>query len=596
MRHLHYLEIERFKRFGDRQHIVLDHPSVIIGPNNCGKTTVIQALALWSQAVRAWFETRKNSAAKERTGTPLNRLAIVAVPVQRTRFFWHDTQVRDGNKDIHLLITVGVLYKDGKVRELSMRFRNQGDELVYCSPAGDAASDLEFIEYAASLHIDLLYPMSGLDIEEPILQSGRIDALLGQGRTAEVLRNLCLAVSRSSQEDWKSIAELMHRLFRVKLQQPTETMRGTISLLYQQEDIKEPLDISSAGRGFLQMLLLFAYLYSHKNSVLLIDEPDAHLEILRQKQVYVLLRDIAHENNSQVVIVTHSEVILDEALDNNLTLLLEGKADDLAKKQDIRNALKTFGAEHYVKARECGHVLYVEGRTDVDMLSALSKHIKHSSAAILNDSKINTFYVQNNYAEKSKEAELERVEGGYETKPREHFNSLRGLLPNLQGLAILDNDGRNQRNKNDGNLQVLYWKRYEIENYFITPDVLKKYALTQYEKNGSMAISDVIEETLDSLIVENVFDGKSEDYNTWKSSPADAQQLIWEAQTKDKKLSHLSEIFFQDMAKKTGGVPLLRKGEFYQIVPYATLTKTAEEEVREKLDILEELLEKSREA
>ena len=57
MRLLHYLEIRNFKRFGDTQHIELDHPAVLIGPNNCGKTTAIQALALWSQAVRAWLST-----------------------------------------------------------------------------------------------------------------------------------------------------------------------------------------------------------------------------------------------------------------------------------------------------------------------------------------------------------------------------------------------------------------------------------------------------------------------------------------------------------------------------------------------------------
>ncbi len=86
MRLLHYLEIENFKRFGDRQRIELDHPAVLIGPNNCGKTSAIQALALWSQAVRTWYDARKTSSAKERTATPLNRLNIVAVPVQSTRF------------------------------------------------------------------------------------------------------------------------------------------------------------------------------------------------------------------------------------------------------------------------------------------------------------------------------------------------------------------------------------------------------------------------------------------------------------------------------------------------------------------------------
>ena len=39
MRLLHYIEIENFKRFGEKQRIKLDHPAVLIGPHNCGKTS-----------------------------------------------------------------------------------------------------------------------------------------------------------------------------------------------------------------------------------------------------------------------------------------------------------------------------------------------------------------------------------------------------------------------------------------------------------------------------------------------------------------------------------------------------------------------------
>jgi len=60
MRLFHYLEIENFKRFGGKQRIELDHPAVLIGPNNCGKTSAIQALALWSQALQTWFDMRKD--------------------------------------------------------------------------------------------------------------------------------------------------------------------------------------------------------------------------------------------------------------------------------------------------------------------------------------------------------------------------------------------------------------------------------------------------------------------------------------------------------------------------------------------------------
>ncbi len=594
MRLLHYVEIEHFKRFGARQRIELDHPAVLIGPNNCGKTSVIQALALWSQAVRTWYDARRDSLAKERTATPLNRLNIVAVPVQRTRFFWHNTQVRKGNQDIPLVITVGVEF-EGKVRPLPMRFRNQGDELVYCTPDGEVAAELGLIAHAAAVRVELLYPMSGLDTEEPILQPGRVDVLLGQGRTADVLRNLCLTVHRTSPEDWQRVVALMDRLFGARLEAPQETARGSIALHYRQPGVKEALDVSSAGRGFLQMLLVFAYLYSHKRSVLLVDEPDAHLEILRQKQVYVLLRDIASDNGSQVILVTHSEVILDEALDTHLTLLLEGRADNLANKTDIRNSLKHFGAEHYVRARERGYVLYVEGGTDVDMLRALAERLEHPVAAVW-DERINSFYVQNNYPEQHAEAELERVEGGFGITPRDHFNGLRRLLPALKGLAILDNDGQNRQERDEGALRIRYWRRYEVENYFITPDLLRDHALRAFPSDDLFAAQSrtAIEATLAEVLTELVFDGSADDYRLWQQSPADAARLVWEAKTERRKLSTLAETFFRRLAARMGMPMLLRKGELHRLVAEATLTPAAQTEVRAKLDLLAELFQAAR--
>ncbi|MEF8718116.1 MAG: AAA family ATPase [Candidatus Accumulibacter necessarius] len=594
MRLLHYLEIENFKRFGERQRIELDHPAVLIGPNNCGKTSAIQALALWSQAVRTWYDARKDSSAKERTATSLNRLNIFAVPVKRTRFFWHNTHVRKGNKDIPLVITVGVEFK-GKVRPLPMRFRNLGDELVYCTPSADVIAEMELIAHAATLKVELLYPMSGLDTEEPILQPGRVDVLLGEGRTADVLRNLCLGVAKSSVEDWARIVELMQRLFNVSLEVPVETARGSIALQYRQPWVKEALDVSSAGWGLLQMLLVFAYLYAHKGSVLLVDEPDAHLEILRQKQVYVLLRDIAGENGSQVILVTHSEVILDEALDTNLTLLLEGQADDLAKKQDIRNSLKHFGAEHYVKARERGYVLYVEGGTDVDMLRALAERLDHPVVKVW-DERVNSFYVQNNYPLQDARAELERVEGGFGVTPREHFNGLRNLLPELRGLAILDNDGQNRQDKDEGALTIRYWRRYEAENYFVTPEVLRQYALSRFPADDLFMAEqrEASEASLSEVVVELVFDGDKDDFKLWQESPAEARRLVWEAKTERRKLSTLAEEFFRRLAKKHGGAMLLKKGELHGLVALATLTPAAEAEVRAKLDLLEEVFQVAR--
>lgn len=584
MRLLHYLEIENFKRFGEKQRIELDHPAVLIGPNNCGKTSAIQALALWSQAVQTWYDVRRDSSAKERTATALNRLNIVAVPVQRTRFFWHNTVVRTGNKDIALTLTVGVMFR-GEVVSLPMRFRNQGDELVYCTPDESVVGNLELLAYAASIRVELLYPMSGLETEEAILQPGRIDVLLGQGQTAQVLRNLCLMVAKDTPDDWSRIVALMRRLFHVTLDTPQETTRGAIEMRYKQPGVREALDVSSSGRGFQQMLLIFAYLYSHKRSVLLVDEPDAHLEILRQKQVYVLLRDIASENQSQVVMVTHSEVILDEALDKNLTLLMDGKADDLARTSEIKNSLKHFGAAHYIKARERGYVLYVEGGTDGDMLRALAVKLEHPVAKVW-DERINTFYVQNNYPAVSLESELERVEGGFGVTPRVHFSGLQNLLPDLRGLAILDNDGNNRQSSVEGRLTLAYWRRYEAENYFVTPDVLKRYALGMSATPELFDASGLeVESVLDSLILERVFESIDADFSAWKKAPPEAARIVWEAKTQRLKLSTFAEEFFRRLAGHVGGSMLLTKGELHRLIAVVD-PKTIAPEVGEKLDLL----------
>ena len=589
MRLLHYLEIENFKRFGSPQRIELDHPAVLIGPNNCGKTTAIQAIALWSQAVKTWLDAKKGSNAKERTSTSINRLNIVAVPVQRTRYFWYNTNVRKGNQDISLTITLGV-WHENKVEPVTMRFRNQGDELVYCTPDEKTMERKELLEAAARINIELLYPMSGLETEEPILQPGRIDVLLGQGQTAQVLRNLCLIVYRNSPEDWKRITDFMCRLFSIRLDQPTETSRGSIELFYHQDAVKEPLDIALSGRGFQQMLLIFAYLFSHKNSVLLVDEPDAHLEILRQKQVYVLLRDIATENGSQVVIVTHSESILEEALDHNLTLLLDGKADDLAAKSDIRNTLKHFGTDHYLRALERRYVLYVEGGTDIDMLRALAERLTHPVTHVW-DERINSFYVQNNFPSQDLDAELERVEGGFGITPREHFFAMKNMIPDLRGLAILDNDGRNREDTDEGGLKIVYWQRYEAENYFITPDVLLQFVAEQYsdmELFGGFRLD--AEEVLSDLILERLFSGDRHDYQTWKESTRDASRLVWDAKTERLKLSDFAEEFFRRLANRLGHAMLLKKGELHRLVAYAESAKIPHE-VCEKLDYLKEVLE-----
>ena len=591
MRHLHYLEIRNFKGFGDATRIELDHPAVLVGPNNCGKTTALQAIALWSQAVRTWFDRKGQAPPKERTATGLNRLGVVAVPVRSTRDYWHNMAVRTGPRNIPLEIKLGVLHNN-RVEPVTMRFRCFGDETVYCTP-DEATLDIpEFIEAAARLNVRLLYPMSGIETEEPIIQPGRMDVLLGQGQTAQVLRNLCLMVFREDRAAWSRIEKLMNRLFAVDLENPSETGRGAIDLFYHQPEVRKPVDIALAGRGLQQMLLVLAYLHSHPRSVLLIDEPDAHLEILRQRQAYVLLREIAALNDSQVVLVTHSEVILGEALDRNLTLLLGGRADELASKADIVAALRHYGAEHYIRARQRGYVLYVEGGTDLAVLQALATRLGHAAADVW-DENANVYYVQDNYPEPDQDSALERVEEGFGLTPDKHFFALRPMLPGLRGLAIRDRNGHRREDSDKGGLTTSYWRRYEIENYIVSPEVLRAYTAHEYR---DLPLFDRFrhetDEVLDELVMERVFEGRERDFQTWQGMDSHAARLLWEARTESLKLSDFAEEFFRRLAARLGHAMLLRKRDLHRLVDFVEVDAIGEE-VSEKLELLADLFGKA---
>jgi len=587
VRLLHYLELRNFKRFGKAQRIELDHPAVLIGPNNSGKTTAVQALALWSHAVKTWVATKGESPPKQRRATSLNRLGILSVPVQRVRYLWHNAEVRSANRNIPLVITVGVQHEN-EVHPVAMKFRSQGDDLVYCEPSQATLVRLDVLKAAAALNVQLLYPMSGLQTEEPVLQPGRIAVLLGEGQTAQVLRNLCLMVFRADPANWRRIVLLMKRLFSVELTDPVETLRGGIDLSYSQPNIRLPLDIGLAGRGLQQMLLVFAHLYAHRRSVLLIDEPDAHLEILRQRQVYILLRELAADNESQVVLVTHSEVILEEAVDRNLTLLLGGTADDLAKKSAIHNALRHYGAEHYIRARDRGYVLYVEGGTDVDILRALAERLQHPVLDVWDD-RLNTFYARDNHPSRDLEAELERAESGFGLPPRDHFFALRSLLPDLRGLAIRDNDGRGREDSEGGGLRTVYWQRYEVENYLVTPQALLAFASNAYEDFALFGrFRTEASEVCDGLVLARVFDGRQADFATWQSLPAGQARLVWDARTERLKLSDFAEEFFRQLAGRLGHPMLLRKGQLHRLARFVEPVSIPSE-VAEKLDLLERL-------
>src|SRR3972149_4684836 len=89
------LTVRNFKRFGEIE-IELDNPVVFIGPNNCGKTSALQALALWEVGLKRWQQKRGGREAPEkRPGVTISRRDLIAAPVPDANLLWRNLHVRD---------------------------------------------------------------------------------------------------------------------------------------------------------------------------------------------------------------------------------------------------------------------------------------------------------------------------------------------------------------------------------------------------------------------------------------------------------------------------------------------------------------------
>ena len=319
--------------------LTLANPMVLTGPNNAGKTSVLQALALWYVGLRGLLgQATDASPALNRRGATLNRRDITSVPVPEASLLWHQrrtkaTPLGDGRRraeNVRIEILVEGVGSRGSW-QCGLESECANGESLYCRPLRYGLTRTQgrmpIPDEAHEVEGAFLTPMFGLIDHEVRLDRGAIDVRIGEGRTAEVLRNLCIRVHEERPTRWGDLSRRIDELFGVEVEAPRYLVgRGEIAMRYR--ECSTWFDLSSNGRGLQQTLLLLAHMYLNEGAVLLLDEPVAHLEIPRQRQLFQVINEVAAETGSQIIAASHAEALRDEAVDGQTVVALEARAED----------------------------------------------------------------------------------------------------------------------------------------------------------------------------------------------------------------------------------------------------------------------------
>lgn len=341
-------------------------------------------------ALDRWRQAKgRTGKARQRAGIPLTRKDFTALPLREFDLLWNDRSTAL-NKDelgpeqkpgeprlIHISVTGSTGFQRTDNWSLTMELRYQGPEQIYVKPI---PSESEVPKEALGLSVVHCPPFSGIGSEEKRMDRGAQNLEIGRGKPGDIIRNLLLEVSQQG-SDWNSLVTDIEELFRIRICDPVYDEAFTPFILCEYlpgipkgkgKNGLSALDIASGGSGLLQVLILLSYFYARPASVLLLDEPDAHLHVILQRQIYDRLRSVASKRERQLIVATHSEVILDGTSPARVVSFL-GKPHKLVRddqRDQVREAMKRLTTLDLLLAEQRRQVLYCEGESDFKILEA----------------------------------------------------------------------------------------------------------------------------------------------------------------------------------------------------------------------------------
>lgn len=494
MARIQSLRLRSFKGFEDFT-INFGDFSVLIGPNNAGKSTIIEGL----RAAAAMLRT----AGRRRGSTP------------RTH--------RDGLFPTHSISTESVLSQHENLRhefhqdETSFELRLAGSHILRAVWPPDDDSEGPFFYVAAKDDVPIsslryirenypapyIVPVLGpIEQNEPVLTE---DYVL-QNRTTRLasrhFRNHLLILSNSYEDDGTTRLDTFYRFAHewlppgIELERPS-TRPGARSPeidVYYREG-RGPKELAWAGDGLQVFLQVLLHIFlSEEAPTLVLDEPDVFLHPDLQRRVVRLLESAPR----QVILATHSPEILLESpkeavtwVDRTRRRAVRAPSEEIL--DDLQAALGSGVSLRLAQVLRREAVVVVEGE-DTKILRRLG--------ATLGRNRLST---------ESGGLGVLRLEGFDNWPKLEGFSWLADEL--LEGavtaLVILDRDMRSPnevssviRALSKAGLRHHVWKRHELESYLIVPE-----ALSRLSGVGLQDIEGMVDDVCEELKTEAIANG-----------------------------------------------------------------------------------------
>lgn len=491
---------------------------LLAGSNNSGKSTFMQAFALWEFCKSVIYIEQgiagllsENIGKKQ--GVGVNGEDFLPLNVPSLKHLWTNLRIspeddKKGNKESDgYTLWLEVKWKNETINcDRHLRFSlSLANERLFIKTTRSNITNTETIPKVAYIP-----PFAGILNREPFHIKAMRARLIGQGLSGSVMRNTLLELYKVNQakrlklkgdsdridkndlkalreEDrWEHLLEVMRNLFEVELvvDDFNEDYHSSIKIEYWKGKYNENKskflkhngfnrrDIMVEGSGFLQLLNVLSLALDPSYKVIFLDEPDAHLHPSLQFALLKELNILAEKYKKQILFATHSTELIASQDPNKILKFESGKISVLNEESQKIGLITGLGSEFSPQLHQLQRskkVVFVENESDSNTLKELANII---GTPIPKDIVI--------WPWTGKHAERQHL-----------FNQLKREINGLTGISLRDRDNQdfntvteklidksNNGCDKDG-LRARTWRYRYIESYLLSPTAIAKAAGNQ---------------------------------------------------------------------------------------------------------------------
>jgi len=442
------IQLRNFKRF-ETLSLTCKGENILVGPNNCGKSSILDALRILYGAIRNARPRAPRVLDLGEEGVLTGyRIPVSAIPITLKNIS-HNYDSEDAILDF--------THKNGT--QLRIRLNSSDEPLLYIQNRYTEVKSGS--QYFSSFPIDLIIvpTLAPFDEEE---EPRTRETVVKNRSTRLAARNFRNIWRRAPTEEFDVFRTLVEQTWPGVTINPPEDPggNGVIPMFFSEH--RYDREIYWAGFGFQVWLQILTHiLRGNPDSTIIIDEPDVYLHPDLQRRLLKLLR----ERYAQFFLATHStEIVNDADVGAVVAMRSDGRSPiRITKDSEYQALLDYLGSTENVelsKLARAKRILFFEGK-DRKILSRFANKVSAGHTVTDSDTLI-------------------LAAGGFSQWRRvsETAWTFKNVL-NIEAkiYAVFDRDFRPteeidalQLALQDTGIGCHVWRRKEVENYAICPD------------------------------------------------------------------------------------------------------------------------------